>query len=61
VITSNLDPLRNGKISGEADGILVRFENDQLLTGSAALLRKSFRTPGRRTYVPVIIPISTRQ
>ncbi len=53
VITGNLDPLRNSKIPGGADGVLIWFENDQLFQGSAPLLRKNFRTPGRRVWVPV--------
>ncbi len=53
VITANLDPLRNGKIPGGADGVLIWFENDQLFQGNAPVLRRNFRAPGRRTWVPV--------
>lgn len=56
VITGNLDPLRNGKIPGGADGVLIWVENDQLFQGSASLLRKNFRAPGRRVWIPVHYP-----
>jgi glycosyltransferase involved in cell wall biosynthesis len=56
VITGNIDPLRNGKIPGGADGVLIWFETDQLLQGSSSLLRKNFRAPGRRVWVPVHYP-----
>jgi len=53
VMTVNLDPLRNGKIPGGADGVLIWFEHDRLFQGSASLLRKNFRAPGRRVWIPV--------
>jgi len=53
VMPANVDPLRNSKVPNGADGVLVWLENEQLLEGSAAMLRRNLRTPGRRAWLPV--------
>ncbi len=56
VVVSNVDPLNGGRVSEGSDGTIVWLAGDTLKEGTAAILRKNLRVPGRRTLVPVHYP-----
>lgn len=56
VLPDSLDNWISGVVPQRADGLMVWFGGERLLSGSAATIRCDLRTPGRRCLVPVHFP-----
>ncbi len=56
IVLSSADPLKAGHASEGSDGTIAWLAGDALREGTAAVLRKNLREPGRRTFVPVHYP-----
>jgi glycosyltransferase involved in cell wall biosynthesis len=55
-ILGTLTGFQNCKVPPGADAVVTWLAGDEIIEGSAAMIRHDLRVPGRRTFVPVDVP-----
>ncbi len=58
-ILGTLTGFQNCKVPPGADAVVTWLAGDEIIEGSAAMIRHDLRVPGRRTFVPVDVPCLT--